>query len=200
MRPSLLILLLLLGGAVCPAWAADNKAASISIEKYLELVRTSHPLFRREQLTDPIARERRKSFQGATDWQLRADTSYRYREQPVVNFGSPSQMERTEFNASADRLFWSTGGHLRVTLDNSYNDLEPAILPSSIAPGGVPLSVPKFYENGGFISYSQPLLKDFGGKLSRLGYELADFDAKAQAMIALENQEDFPWPNSAALS
>ncbi len=163
-----------------------TQAQTITLDRFVELVKTNHPLFAREALAPKIEAHGRDIYLGSKDWTISSGPSFaRQRPIPPGAF-TPTQVDYTRIDAGLQRTFWTTGG--RITL-GWQSDLTDQNLDEELAATfDIPL---KYYQNNAYITYSQPLLQNFRGELDRLGYEISQYSVAVADVQALENQEDF---------
>ena len=87
--------------------------------------------------------------------------------------------------------------HWGETLSLSWSsDFTDQNLPDIVVPGPsgsfrIPTGPSQFYQNKVLLTYSQPLLQNFKGKLDRLDYELSGYTVNFTELQAFENQEGF---------
>lgn len=156
-------------------------AQTITQDEFLDKLKRLHPLFEKEKLSSEIEREKRKSLLGTRDWNIFSSVNY-YHEEPAIAFAGPERSDMFTFNGGFQRLFWKTGGRLSASFSTSWIDLK-------IDPFfGIPES---FYQNQVDLTYTHPLMRNKGGFLDRLSYELKKFDIDLSEVQSLENQEDF---------
>lgn len=106
------------------------------------------------------------------------------REEATITAFSPDLSTSLGLQTGLSKQFWETGGRLSAIY---------AINRSSSSFEEVPLfSYPDtFYENSVELQYAQPLLRNRGGKLSRLQYDLKGYDVDVSGIQAVENIEEF---------
>ena len=158
---------------------------SITMDEYLTIVRRTHPLFEGERLTPLIEESLRERHLGARDWRLNARGGYsRYGD--VSRGIAPTLLEEYSASVSVERPIWMTGGRLKTELSSGLteSEFEDLGLGFDIAPS-------KLYESTAAITYSQPLLKNRGGNLDRLDYELSAYSIEMSKLRARENEEAF---------
>ena len=183
------ILLTLLLSVFAILWLASTAfGQTIRLKDFLDLVRTRHPFFEKERLTADIERKKQDSFLGAQDWNLSA--SPRFDHQSDIFGGlNPESVDQVTAEVAARRTIWDTGGRLGIEWSSGYASLAfPALSPPF---NNIPLGPTHFYQNQIALTYSQPLLQNYKGKLDRLGYDLASHSVNIAGVQALENQEDF---------
>jgi len=97
-------------------------------------------------------------------------------------FSGPDRTDALSISGGVERLFWETGGKFTLTFDASRADIN--------LPRGTPFPG-SFYQNRIAATYSHPLLKNRGGFLNRLQFDLKKFDIDISEVRAKENQENF---------
>lgn len=168
-------------------------ARPVTLDDFLSQVQRTHPLFAREALQTDIEAKRLESIRGREDWELTASPSFTYQE-PLET--SPFVAERVDYlqlGAGARRAIWKNGSRLSVewTSDVLDQKIPGFAVPT---PGGVvevPVGPSTFYTHVLRATYSLPIMKNRGGVLDRLDYELAAFDVELSSVKAAENQESF---------
>lgn len=178
--------LLLVGGPSLPA-------EDLTLDAYVERVRDTHPFFAKEDLAGDIERQRQQGLLGAEDWSVFAEPSYDDRELPALSFGAPDRVRNAKLRAGLDRAFWATGG--RMDLAYEYDDLRQDVPDAGFTlPTGERLDLAgpgRAYRNSVSLGYVQPLLRNRGGGLSRLEYDLQGYTAELSELQAMERQEEF---------
>jgi outer membrane protein TolC len=114
---------------------------------------------------------------------------------------TPERIDQINLGAVAQRSFWKTGGRLSFSWSSDLSDqigLKDIVLPLGDLTGNpeIPDMVfetgpSKYYQNILAVTYTHPLLKNRGGFLDRLQYDLKQFDIDFLEVQVLENQEDF---------
>jgi len=170
---SWLIVLLLLTSTI--------NADMITKDDFLEQLKTSHPLFEKEKLTAQIARQEQAAYLGNRDWNVSSSLFYS-QDEPSFAVAGPEKTDAISISGGLKKAFWSTGGRISASYSSNHASLtsNPAF--------GLPES---YFENRLAVTYSHPLLKNNGGVLDRLQYELSQFDIDISEEIALENEELF---------
>jgi outer membrane protein TolC len=136
--------------------------------------------FTKEELSVDIAKKQKQSFLGAEDWVFNLSPSYTYLGGKSGSTFGAGKSNIYGVTTGVDRAIWRTGGRLGFSLESGYSSIEfPAI-------GTV-----EEFSHGITMSYTQPLLENFAGRLDRLIYELSDYSIDFTGVQALENQEDF---------
>jgi len=165
---------------------------TISLEQYLDLVRTHHPLISAENLSPEIEAERQSGFMADEDWVLGGRASLLHSKPIVTSSFSPTTLDLVGLSASLSRSFWSTGGRFGIEWSTDFTDqtLPDLSFPGSES-GGISAGTPRLYEHALSLSYTQPLWRNYGGDLSRLDYDLAAHTISISELEAIENQEQF---------
>ena len=154
---------------------------TITQEEFLNNLKTSHPMFEKEELNAKIENEEKASLLGTQDWNIFSTFSIS-RETPALAFSGPDRTDAIGIEAGVEKAFWSTGGRLSASLSTGTAKIK-------INPvWGFP---EVFYQNQLNLSYVHPLLKNRSGFLDKLQYNLKQFDINFAEVQALENQEEF---------
>jgi outer membrane protein TolC len=160
---------------------APQSAGTITREAFLERIRDVHPLFEKEALTARIDAEERASLAGAEDWRVFSSLTYAH-EEPAIAIAGPEETDAVAFDVGIERQIWRTGGRLSA----SYSTFRTSL---SIDPlFGVP---DLFYQNELAVSYTHPLLRNRGGLLDRLAWELKAYDVDFSDVVSRESRENF---------
>jgi len=153
----------------------------ITLNEYLDLVKSNHPFFTKEELSIAIEKKEAESLPGAEDWIFSVAPGYNYYEASAPEYGGQTRVHQVGVEADLNRLLWSTGGKLGFSITSGYFDADAA-----------PFSGPsKYYKHGISVSYSHPLLQNSRGKLDRLPYELSAYTIDITSLRVYENQENF---------
>ncbi len=176
--------------SLCTLVISSAAADGVRLDDLLEQVRTTHPLFAREARRADIERHSRDAATGAEDWAVRASGRYAYQNPVQTNPFVPEHEQNVVLDAGVERSFWGTGGRLGVGWSGSYlrQRYADAI---SFGPAGSLPELQELYESRLQVSYSQPLLKNLGGTIDRLPFELGTHAIEIAALSAAENQEAF---------
>lgn len=166
---------------------------SITLDSYLETIRASHPVFRREALSADIAQKRQDGLLGSTDWVVTADPSYTYDDSINPSYGSPSETESTVMDVGLERSFWSSGGRLGLGYgyENQHAELSDATIPQSDGTFANVSGPADYFSNTLLLSYIQPLLKNRGGALDSMEYDIQGFQVERSGLSAKEIEENF---------
>ena len=171
-------LLLLIGvlGISCYA-----QTETITQEQFLDQLKQLHPLFVAEKLETRIETQKQLGLSGAEDWNLLSSINA-FHEEPLATTPGIRENEGISFINGFERRFWKTGG--RFSVSYLYNHTESKLDPGFEFPDS-------FYQNQLEVKYIQPLLKNRGGILDSLEYDLKRFDIDFSEVAAIENMEDF---------
>ncbi|MFQ5798502.1 MAG: TolC family protein, partial [Bacteroidota bacterium] len=163
---------------------------TITLNDFLTLVRTKHPFFEKERMAADIERRQQDRFLGEQDWIIRSSLFSAYQEPISTAAFFPERINSVGVGSGLNRAFWNTGGRLTLSWSTDFTDQD---IPDIVIPGlvSLPAGPSQLYQNGVFVTYSQPLLQNFGGTLDRLDYELSDYTIDFTELQALENQEEF---------
>jgi len=168
-------------------------ATAITLEEYLAAVKATHPLFVRESLESEIAAKHSERFLGDQDWSVDAAPVFRHTEPPQRSPFDPERIDNLRIDAGATRTLWGNGSRIRAYASTDFVDQKVSgfSIPSAGGSIDIPVSPSRFYQHAVGATWSLPLLKNRGGSLDRLEYELSLFDIDASEVAALERQENF---------
>jgi len=179
-------LLMLLIFTMAPRLRADE----ITVSEYLDLIKTSHPYFLKENLNAEIDRKDGESLLGGQEWVFSIMPYYnRFGE---VTAAPAKGMDNMGGKIQLGKSIWETGGRLDFSLQSDYirtTGVESYVF--TAFPPSISSVDTDTFKQSITISYFQPLLKNLGGKLYRLGYDLSQYTVKSDEVLALENQEGF---------
>jgi outer membrane protein TolC len=171
----------------------SSNAQFLSLEDYLDQVRSTHPFFVKEAMATDIEEKRREGLLGAEDWLLVSSPSFTHREPLQQSPFDPERIDVLSLGAGVGRTFWGSGSRLTLSWASDVSDQNiPGF--SIPVPGGtidVPIGPSTYYRHQLSATYSLPLLKNRRGVLDRLEYELSAFDVDLSGVNTLENQENF---------
>ena len=164
-------------------YAETPSAEPVTKETFIDLLERNHPIFAKERLTQRIEEADRQSTLGDADWNFSSSLTYN-REEPTLSVSGPERTDALTLRTGMAKRFWNTGGRLTATysISRSSNTIEQT--PFFPYPE-------KFYENSVELEYAQPLLRNRGGLLTRLQYDLKGYDVDISGIRALETIEDF---------
>ena len=158
------------------------QAGEVDLEQYLQQIRSSHPFFIQQALSGEIEREQQHRFLGEEDWVVNASPSYSHYERSKISSAFVvEKQDSLTLNAGLERTFWTDGSRLSIDYDYTYTDQL----------FGQPVGSFDEHGNGINITYSLPLMKNKGGVLSRLDYELQAYSIDLTEINSIESQENF---------
>lgn len=179
------------GGVATVATAAA--AQVVTMDEYLERVKTTNPYFRVEKMQKDIAQKESDRYLGRQDWRLNAHSSINHVEPLRTGPFDPDRVDVFVLGAGTERSFWGSGSRLTVDWQTDITDQKiPGF--SIPGPGGgieIPIGPPTFYRNILSATWSLPLMQNSGGELDRLEYDLSLYDIDINDVTALENQENY---------
>ena len=156
-------------------------AQTINLDDFLNQLIETHPIFEKEKLSAEIEKEEQSSFLGDQDWNLFASLTLRH-EEPAINFAGPERQQTVSAQGGIEKLFWTTGGRLSASFTRSYVNLKINPL------FGFPSNI--FY-NQLALSYIHPILRNKGGFLDKIQYDLKQYDINFSEVVAVEKLEEF---------
>jgi len=175
--------LLLLTIVSNPVYATELvKTEQIHLQEYLQQIKTRHPFFKQQDFNQRIEQAQQDRFQGNEDWVIKANTNARHNERsPGNNAFVAEQQDNFAFNTGVERRFWSNGSRLSIDYDFYHSDQQ-------FSP---PIGAIDEYNNGIKLTYTVPLMKNRGGILSRLDYQLQAYTISYNKLNSLEIKEQF---------
>ena len=184
----------ILAVAGCLATVATAAAAQVvTMDEYLERVKTTNPYFRVEKMQKDIAQKESDRYLGRQDWRLNAHSSINHVEPLRTGPFDPDRVDVFVLGAGTERSFWGSGSRLTVDWQTDITDQKSPGF-SIPGPGGgieIPIGPPTFYRNILSATWSLPLMQNSGGELDRLEYDLSLYDIDINDVTALENQENY---------
>jgi len=152
----------------------------ITLAEYLDRVKDKHPFFEKESLNAEIDRREGESLLGGQEWVFALQPFYnRFGEVTVSPAGGAHNVGG---EISLSKSVWETGGQLELGFQSDYTRTEGM--------QSISLS-PDLFTQSVSLSYIQPLLKNIGGDLYRLGYDLNQYNIKSSEVAAIESSEEF---------
>ena len=161
----------------------DLTSGVLTMGAFLDRLTTSHPLFKREDLASEIYKVEMDAIAGVQDWNFLSSLGMTS-EEPAINFSGPDRTDATSLSAGIEKVMWGTGARLSASLTSAKIGLK---LPAAFA-GAFPEDL---FQSEAGLTYSIPLVKNRGGFLDRLQYELKLYDVDVSEVSALENKENF---------
>ncbi len=168
-----------------------GNAQTITMSEFLDSVKETHPLFEKEALSAQIEMREQERLLGSQDWVVSSSPFYTYQELVATSSFSPEKMHVTGAGVAVEKPFWKTGGRFSLSWSSDFTDQEipDIVIPIPPEPIVIPAGPSRFYQNKTYLTYSQPLLQNRGGKLDRLNYELSKYTVESTELVALENRE-----------
>ncbi len=168
-----------------------SHAQTITMDEFLESVKESHPFFAKEALSPEIEMRAKERFLGAQDWSISSSPFFIHQKPISSSSFAADRIDIVGAEIAAERAFWNTGGRFSLSWSTEFADQK---IPDIVFPdplGSISLGPSQLYQHRAFLTYSQPLLKNYKGKLDRLNYELSQYTVDFTEIQALENQEGF---------
>ena len=159
---------------------SGQSESGITLSAYLERIAAGHPLFSRENLQLENARLSAEALQTEA-WELSLSPAYSRLGEASAQIPGSRSLQLLGGEAALSRSIWASGGTLALSLASEATRIDY----------GSPLGSSDSYLRSAGISYTQPLLRNLGGTLDRLGYELAREGLEATEIQSLENREFF---------
>lgn len=183
-----------LAAVVITSTVTPTIAEVVTLEEYLDRIQEANPFFQAAQMQPDIEKKQSDRFLGRQDWRLLADGSFTHVEPLQTSPFDPERVDVLLLGAGTQRLFWGSGSRLSLDWTTSLTDQN---LPGFSIPGPsgegieIPIGPSTFYRNILRATWSLPLIRNRGGELDRLEYDLSLFDVDVSEVVALERQEDF---------
>jgi outer membrane protein TolC len=173
--------------------AVNQPIETITLDEYLNSLKERHPFFTKEAISPDIEKQQQERFLGAQDWVISSSPFSFYQEPIVTSSFSPNKMYGVGVGAGVERAYWNTGGRLSLFWSSDFSDQELPVegFFNPIDSSFVSFGPTQFYQNKVFLTYSQPLLQNFGGDLDRLDYEVSQYTVDFTELQTQENQEGF---------
>lgn len=168
-------------------------AQNITMKDFFESVQKTHPFFVKESLSAEIEMKKQERLLGSQDWIISSSPYYMYQKPVSSGLGYPEEISMVAGNVALEKVLWSTGGRFSLSWTSDYTDqtIPDIVIPLSPQDIVIPAGPAKSYANKAYLTYSQPLLQNFGGKLDKLEYELSQYNIDFVKIQTLENQEEF---------
>ena len=176
-----MVMICTFGVANMPISLQADTIDSINLTEYLQQVKTNHPFFIQQRLYRDIEKAQQDRYLGDEDWIIKANPSYHYEKRNTNNTFVAKEKDNLAFNAGLERRFWSNGSNLSIDYDYYHSDQRFAAPIGSFAE----------QSNGLSATYSIPLMKNKGGILNRLDYELQAYNIDLSKVNSTESQENF---------
>ena len=147
------------------------------------MVRQSHPFFQKESLSVNISIESRERHLGDKDWIIGSSPFIAYENRTGLINTTYDKLSQVQVSGSLQKRFWKTGGRLAMSYSSAYFDQEYRTMFSG--------NPSKLFRQQLSLEYSHPLLRNRGGILDRLEYELASYAIDFTEIQSKEDQENF---------
>lgn len=169
------------------------EASTITLPELIKTVQKTHPFFTKESLSSAIEIRAQDGYLGEQDWVIRSSPYYVYQEPVSSGLGVPSRLHNVSADIAVEKTLWNTGGRFSLSWTTSYSDQTVAdiVIPMPTGDIVIPVGPSSFYTNRAYLTYTQPLLQNLGGKLDRLNYELSAYTIDIIDLQVVENQEVF---------
>lgn len=171
--------------------AEHQPIGTITLEEFMESVQKRHPFFAKEALSSDIERRGQERFLGSQDWVITSSPFYLHQKPISTGSFSPERIDGVGIGAGVEKMFWNTGGRLSLSWSSDFTDQKLPVQNFIIDTFVISVGPTQLYQNKVFLTYSQPLLQNFGGDLDRLDYELSEYTIDFSELRAKENQEEF---------
>ncbi len=141
----------------------------------------NHPSFASSKLSVKIEKKRAESLLGEQDWYYSIGPYYSYLgESSASEFGPLAEaVHLLGAEAGLNKPIRSTGGNISFLLSSGYTNLKRTY------------DDYKYYKQKVGVTYTQPLLQNFGGRLSRFDYEQSGYEIDSTRLSSLESREGF---------
>ncbi len=166
---------------------------TVSLEQLLDTVKIRHPLIQQQELNPEIEKVRRSRIKSTDSWYIAGGPSFFYSKPIQTSSFSPDRIEEYSLSANMERSLWSTGGDLSLGFSSSLTEQKIPVFTvpgpdgtTSFSPGSN-----RIFENRLSISYLQPLMRNRGGTLDRLDYDLSEYQVDISTVQSIESQEKF---------
>lgn len=155
-------------------------AASMSQQTFISILKERHPNFIKERLRLDLAREDKAIQAAGQEWELQVKAQQARQQQLLPAFG-PDEIDQTSLGVGLARPIWNTGAFVSINAEmlndeNTYVNAAASPFPNPDESLKQQLSV----------TFSQPLLKNFGGKQNKLAFDLSE---KAESLASFQSRE-----------
>ena len=176
-----IVILIVMLGLMLPGSSIGEEDSGVDLDQYLDLIQQNHPYFKQQQIRSDIEKNKLSGLKGDTDWQLNHSSTYVHEEHSDTAINQPQELDFVDTRTSFDRLSWDTGGVLSIQYRHAYSDQYSNNLRQDF----------EQYDGGLSVSYRLPLMKNRQGVLSRLNYDLQQFNIELSQLTQYENLEAF---------
>jgi len=172
--------------------AAPAYSEPLSLDDFLEALKSDHPFVKAQLASGRVAEFERDRELGDRDWRLEASGGYGYREPSELGLAVSESQRSFGLEASLSKKIWETGGEFNVSAFDRFEHTRPRVAPDpELGISSSSFFVRDFYQKGVFLGYNQPLLKNRGGKLDSVDFELKNFDVLLAKARSAESSESF---------
>lgn len=159
-----------------------SRAGTLSQPAFVNLLKAQHPGFVKETLNVDMAKEETRIQSAGQEWELQMKAQVARQQQLLPAFG-PDEIDQTSVGVGVARPIWSSGAYVSVDAEmvndeNSYED-------TTASPSPFP-NPDESLKQQVSVTFSQPLLKNFGGTQNQLGFDLSK---KAETLASVQAQE-----------
>ncbi len=174
-------------------FSQTSNSQTITMNEFFESVQKTHPFFVKESLSSEIETKGRERFLGSQDWVISASPYYTYQKPVSSGLGMPEKINMVAAQLAVEKALWSTGGRFALSWKSDYTDqtIPDIVIPFTPDDIVIPAGPSKLYTNKVYLTYTQPLLQNTGGKLDRLEYELSQYNIDFTEIQSIENREGF---------
>ncbi len=154
----------------------------ITLEAYLEKAMENHPAFVSSKLSVEIEKKRAESLLGEQDWYYSVGPYYSYLGESSASSNFDDTVEAVHLlgvEAGLNKPIWPTGGNISFLLSSGYTNLKRTY------------DDYKYYKQKVGVTYTQPLLQNFGGRLSRFALEQSGYEVDSTRLSSQESREGF---------
>jgi outer membrane protein TolC len=161
---------------------------AMNINQILDYTKKTHPLFENSNLNKTINNYQLKQLKEEKN--IINEFKVSGKSDETIKFSNFSTDKETNVDVTNEisKRMLSTGGDVSLSANYNVTDYK---YPKSSSVSSYGLSNRKFHQNYLQLSYSQPLLKNFLGKIDKLPIKLKEIDSKISQLTALEIQESF---------
>lgn len=183
----------IIGFCLAGMLASSLLSKEIAMDEFLSLAIRNHPFFEKESLATEIEVQKNKGLLGSQDWIVSSSPYYSYQEVVSSNSFSPERITAVGGGIGLDRTIWSTGGRLSVSWNSDFTDQDVSdmVIPFPTGDLVIQADESRFFSHKIWLSYSQPLMQNYRGRLDRLEFELGKFAIDISRASARENKENF---------
>ncbi len=158
--------------------------ASLTMDEFLRSARISNSLWQGDDLAKRRVDLEKRALRGIDDWQLESDIVVSYMEPLDPYTKGFERFTQASVSGGLSRYFWNSGGTFTGGLNFSGGPVEYV----ETSPG---IDVwDQSFEHSIYMSYTQPLLRNFRGRLAKIPYKLREFDMEMYKLEREDKRED----------